>query len=1180
MGGTTVFDRLDDDQRKAVALRNNGAVSAGAGSGKTTVLAARYLDLIFSSGADVRSILCLTFTRKAQAEMQSRVWRELSSSPDPRARVQVERFSEASISTIDSFCGSVLRSSAQDYGYAPDFKVDDDEAKRIAEEEALRFLLERREDAAFSELFSRMPFERVWRELFAEAVYRFSHPAPRAEGNFAAMPAMASQALARTTARTANELDDAVSAGLGALGLGTPHTAKGLASAALFRQLGTALQQGSLALILSAGGMEKVLSATGALSDWNLSAFGRSEVETELKKAAGAGKEAARRLRNLAKASSLEELSEKVLGLLAEFAETYKAAKRARGIMGFRDAAVCAVDLLTRRTDIRAYYKRRYRYIMVDEFQDDDELQKELLYLLAEAEGSFAAGIPGPAALAPDKLFFVGDGKQSIYRFRGADVSVFNRLGAELSPPPPAAAATPPTAPGGNAAPSLRTNYRSEPALVAFFNGLFSRVFGEASEDFEARYEEALARAARPGLEPSLRLLWKERKVPAEGRWRTRDEALAEGVARFIAESVAAGNLPVPDGKEGTRPARYDDFAVLFRSTTKQYLLERFLRLHKVPYAAQSPRGLFVESPANDIYAALRLALLPSDRTAYATVLRSPLGALSDDGFVRILAAKKAAFSPEDESLLSADDVMRYRRAAGIHAELGRRVDRESLSSLVSWLWFECGLRLAILRRPDAHPYLEHYDFLYALAARADGEGSSAQAFLSELEPLMGKPEKLDDLEAQREAGSGVKLMSIHRSKGLEFPVVILPWIENKGRNEGPGEAFYVSEDAGLTLNLCPWDEPGAKRANIFYEAAKELDARKEAAETKRLFYVACTRAETHLVFAAVEPHARDNKGSSFLGLLTTCGGRPDEDGKLEGLPPEVVVENVPDLSAKDYGALAGAGRQPQDPVRLAAAYGSAEPLERSFERKLIPATLLGMAEEAKKAAGTEATGAAAGSAAPRGATQAAGQMTGAEEFAASPVDGLELPEGLFGTACHALIEADLAGRPLVLPDALSGQIPDNAREVFMAEARRLARTFLDSAFRKGFVSMPRHASEKGLILGLPEGYALSCRLDLVLESEAEIVIVDFKSNRTRVPGEYDLQLAAYKTACRKLAPGKKVRAFLFWLRADRAEEVERETGPEELLELARIAARMPKDGEPVEEAPSLLQGVFRARMT
>ena len=1168
MGGTTVFDRLDDDQKKAVALRKNGAVSAGAGSGKTTVLAARYLDLIFSSGADVRSILCLTFTRKAQAEMQSRVWRELSSSMDPRARTEVERFSEASISTIDSFCGSVLRSSAQDYGYAPDFEVDDGEAKRIAEEEALRFLLERREDKALSELFSRMTFERVWRELFAEAVYRFSHPAPRPEGDFSAMPALAQAALGRSIAGTATELDGAIAAGLGALGLGTPHTTKGKECADLFRQLNASLPQGCLAVAVATGGMEKLLSVSQELSCWNLSHFGKTAVENELKKAAKAGKEAACRLRTLEKAANLAELSGKVLGLLAEFADIYKAAKRARGVMGFRDAAVCAVDLLSRRTDIRAYYKRRYRYVMVDEFQDDDELQKDLLYLLGEADSRLVAGVPGPSDLATDKLFFVGDGKQSIYRFRGADVSVFNRLGDELSTPPSAAAVPAATAAPAGAAPSLRTNYRSEPALVSFFNGLFARVFGGASEDFEARYEEALARAARPGLEPSLRLLWKARKAPGEGRWRTRDEALAEGVARFIADSVAAGSLQVPDGKEGTRPAGYDDFAVLFRSTSKQYLLERFLRLHKVPYAAQSPRGLFVESPANDIYAALRLALLPSDRTAYATVLRSPLAALSDDGFVRILASGKGAFAPEVESVLSSDDVMRYRRAVGIHNELGKRVDRESLSSLVSWLWFECGLRLAILRRPDAHPYLEHYDFLYALAARADGEGSSAQAFLSELEPLMGKPEKLDDLEAQREAGSGVKLMSIHRSKGLEFPVVILPWIENAGRKKGPGEAFYVSEEAGLTLNLCPWDEPGAKRVNIFYDSAKELDARKEAAETKRLFYVACTRAETHLVFAAVEPHAKDEKGSSFLGLLTTCGGRPDEDGELGGLPPEVVVEIVPDLSAEDYGKLAGAGRQPQNPARLAAAYGSAEPLERSFERRLIPATLLGLAAQRKAAVLAAASGrAAAGSA---GQTPAR-PLPSAEDFAALPVDDLELPEGLFGTACHALIEAGLAGHPLVLPDALTSQIKEGARETFMADANRLARTFLGSSFLQGFASMPSRASEKGLILGLPEGYALSCRLDLVWESEGEIVIVDFKSNRTRIPGEYDLQLAAYKTACRALAPGKKVRAFLFWLRAERAEEIQREADLEELLDLARMAASMPQDDAQAEEGPTLL---------
>ena len=481
--------------------------------------------------------------------------------------------------------------------------------------------------------------------------------------------------------------------------------------------------------------------------------------------------------------------------------------------------------------------------------------------------------------------------------------------------------------------------------------------------------------------------------------------------------------------------------------------------------------------------------------------------------------------------MLTTDDVERYRRAAAIFSGLSARVDRQELSSIVTWLWFDCGLRLSILRQLDAHPYLEHYDYLYALASRADDEGSSAAAFLSRLEPLMGKPEKLDDLDAQREAGSGVRIMSIHRSKGLEFPVVILPWIENTGRRDGAGEAFYLSEEAGLTLNLCPFDDPEARRSNVFYEEAKELDQAKAAAETKRLFYVACTRAETHLVFAAVEPHAEDRKGSSFLSLLAGGGGKPGEDGSFADLPKEVQVSVLPDLPEEEYRRLAGSGRTRPDPASFAAAYAAALPLDRSFGPRVLPATLLGTA----------------------GTTAAAG-----ETLPASKTDGMELPEGLFGTACHALIEAGIKGLPLELPDRITGQVPLADRGTFGAEARRLAASFLDSAFWKGLSRMPRIESEKGIILSLGGGFSLTCRLDLALESEDELVIVDFKSNRERQAGLYDIQLAAYKAACGCLAPGKRVRAFLFWLRAARVEEVGLELPREGLLALAREAASRP----------------------
>ncbi len=1119
----SVFDHLDPDQLEAVRLRANGAVSAGAGSGKTTVLAARYLDLVFSSGADVRSILCLTFTRKAQAEMQARVYRELSASTQALARAQVERFAEASISTIDAFCAQVLRSSAQDYGYAPTFEVDDEASRKLAEEEALRWLLARREDPVLAELFARLGFETTWKALFAEAAYSFAGPARRPEHDIQAMPGRAKASLEAARARAWAGLAATVEAARAALAEGEAHTAKGKAATAAFLGL-AALLDGLEGKAPEAPGPE-----VRALAELNQAAYGKSPVEQALKEAAKAARAGAERLLQLEAAARTAPFEASVLAELAAFAEAYRRAKTEAGIMGFRDVATCAVDLLSRRTELRAWYKARYRYIMVDEFQDDDEVQKELLYLLAEDPRLAKPGIPGPADLAPDKLFFVGDDKQSIYRFRGADVAVFNRLGRELAPPVVETGARP--AGGDQASLRLRTNYRSEPGLLAFFNSLFARVFAGATEDYEARFSEALARAASPGVSPQLRLLWKPRSAGQDGGLRSDDEALAKGIADFICAAVREGSLLLPDGQGGTRKAGYDDFAVLLRSTSKQYLLERFFRLSKLPYTATSLRGLFVESPANDIYAALRLALLPQDRFSYATVLRSPLCGISDDGMVLLLSSGLPAFDPQGAGLLGPGDRACLERAGQTYRVLREGVDRRPLADLVSYLWFEGGLRLSILRKPDAHPYLEHYDYLFHLAAKADAKAEGAASFLSALEPLMGKPEKLEDDSIQREAGQGIKLMSVHKSKGLEFPVVILPWIEGTGRKDGPGEAFYLSESAGITLNLRPWDDPDAKKSNVFFSEAKEAEAARQAAETKRLFYVACTRAETHLIFAAAEPRGTDHQGASFLALLTGGAEVPGEAGDFAALPAEIQVREVPALGEEEYLRLAGSAHRAAGEA-LDGAYGSATARELSFPRRSYPASILS-----------------------RLSLGGPGAEEG-EDLGAIPADSLQAPASLFGTACHALVEEGLAGRPLVLGDEILGKVDEAEEALFLSEARRLAQGFLDSAFAGKLRGLGSLGSEKGLILALPGGGRLVCRLDLLAESPTEAIVVDFKSDRRRVPGEYDGQLAAYRAACQALLPQKKVSTFLYWLRSGQAEEIAAEIGSGELESLLAEADR------------------------
>ena len=892
MTETELEKRLDPDQRQAVRMRENGAVSAGAGSGKTTVLAARYLDLVTRDGADVRSIVVLTFTRKAAAQMYGRIYRELLSSPDLRAREQVDRFSEAQISTLDSFCSLILRPEAQEYGYPPDFRVDDEECRRIAETQALSFLLERREDPALREAFAHLGFESAWKDLFADAAFRLWTPA--AAPDIPGMIRLQKRALVELVRAKVRIVQDAArrvadeAAAAAKLGL------RAAEAAAVLSSLPDDLAD------RDAVAAAEALTGAAALS---LQGFGRSDAEVRIKEAVKEAREAARWVPDAAEMEKRAPLTDRLLELLSELGERVRKARRLARLMSFRDVSATAVDLLARRPDVRAYWKRRFRFIMIDEFQDDDRLQKDLLFLLAEREGRGDLGVPDKEDLEPRKLFFVGDEKQSIYRFRGADVSVFRGLEEEL----------------GAGGPALRTNYRSEPALVEFFDELFERVFAGAEQPYEARFAPTKPRAATPGLEASIRYLIKKRRPPRDREgFRSDDEALAHAIASFVRDSVEGKKLRVPrtddipDGRTAWRHAGYDDFAILLRSTSKQYLLEKHLRLLQVPYSSGDVCGLFTEAPANDIYQALRLAVFPDDGPAFAAFLRSPFVRLSDDGLVSVLALGLPAFAEGSETAagLSQDDAARYGRGREILERVQGGADREPISALVRRLWYAEGLRLWLLRKPDAHPFLEHFEYIFRLAADADARCLPLASFVSELEALAGTTERLPDLDAPREAASGLRILTVHKAKGLEFPVVILPFLEGTGKSGGNGQAWYHSGEHGITLNLKAWDDPDARRVNVFYDMAREKEDAQEEAERKRLFYVACTRASAHLVFAASEPDSADRRRAAFHTLLAGGDGlRAEDTGRFSSLPDSVKEVAVPDLTEAEYAKLFSGGK-------------------------------------------------------------------------------------------------------------------------------------------------------------------------------------------------------------------------------------------------------------------------------
>jgi len=810
--------------------------------------------------------------------------------------------------------------------------------------------------------------------------------------------------------------------------------------------------------------------------------------------------------------------AERLTGLLERFRERVVSEKRRLALLSYHDVTRLAIRTLAEDTALRSFYKDRFRAIMIDEFQDNNDEQKELLYLVAERSDVTSSGVPPAAALDPGKLFFVGDEKQSIYRFRGADVSVFRTLATELARAPDGDE----TADGGAPETDLRlgANYRSEPGLIAFFNELFPLVFADPQRDYEARFEPLGSRDATPGVTPRVELWRLEHRESGDTLHLDDTDAEAYHIASWIRSVVDGNALKVRADDGEVRPAGYADVAILMRSSSNQIRLERMLRLFGIPYVSQAARSLFLEAPVNDIYQALQLVTYPNDRVAYAGYLRSPLVGLSDEGIVRQLLHEGELLG--EVAGHTPDDLGRLELARERYAELCALADSRPITELLHTIWYDWGYRYHLLRREQYVPYLEYYDLFWELAHTFESEGFAA--FVDEVRRHVGQNEKLDELEIIRGEADGVQIMTVHKSKGLEFPVVIVANAGNRGRNDSvSAQPFYWSDTRGLAFNtgVLPPGSVREKAANYLY--THELDERKaqEQAELKRLLYVAATRAESHLVFSGI---LRGDE-RSLMGILS-----PAFDAALEALgDADGLTVSVRDLEAVPAEEERQARRSEarRDVETLAVAYDSTPVVDRAFPRVEWTATALNAAARGPRLA-------------------AAGEHASA--LAVDAVIEEHDLAALFGTYCHYCIEHDDELPPSGPPDPrglppsvrLPDRVPAPDREAFYRDGADLARGFLASPVAARLADAKAVEHEVAFLLDAraldpallaePDARIVRGQIDLLAEFDDRVLVVDFKTDRELDPDHYRTQMAVYRAAAAALS-GKPVDVELFDLR-------------------------------------------------
>jgi ATP-dependent helicase/nuclease subunit A len=596
----------------------------------------------------------------------------------------------------------------------------------------------------------------------------------------------------------------------------------------------------------------------------------------------------------------------------------------------------------------------------------------------------------------------------------------------------------------------------------------------------------------------------------------------------------------------------------LQRSYAHQDALERQCKNFDIPFSADRPEGIFNDAPVNDLLMFLRLLAYPEDRLAYAALIRSPFMRLSDVTLSVCLLKRGAA--PFDEALetdIPPEDLELYRRARGLYRAMSDAARTLPVTGILTRLWYDEGYRYETLWSRPSQIYGELFDLFFEVARNMDSRGKSLPDFLDYMDGLVNREEKLDDLNLPPEGGTaGVRLMSIHRSKGLEFPVVFVFGCGSERKRPVNGDTVYFSDRWGLSLNLPPAGELPGEFGNYFYNIGREEEALKETAELRRLLYVAMTRAESRLFVTASLPKAAGDAGiagdtaqsirerlaalyakrpeaaSSFLDLLipplvTADGG--DAPFVIEPIPLRTreEIRHSASNAARDAARRARSGA----PVSMAdAAARAAHYYDRAETIVTPPPPLTSLSASELELAGPAAR-------AFKGGAQGA-----AED---DPVDRVIRRAGLeaadFGTVVHGFLEALFKNAPPRIPPRIQARLGgDRDLPLVREAAERLARGFIDSDLGQMSLRASFREAEFPLVTMMEAGAGkipVSGRIDLLFEWEGAMHVVDFKTDRVREPERYLPQLAVYRRAVSDIF-GKPVRAWLFYLRGAHAAEV------------------------------------------
>lgn len=1057
-------------------IKSNVSLLAGAGSGKTYVLMKRFVQILRSDlSVNPTNIVAITFTRKAADEIKGRVRQAVSECVEQaqndlerlRWQEHLQKVESAPISTIHSLCSRILRDNPVETQLDPEFTIlEDFEAQDFFKETLQQYLRKNiKENAALRRLVQTYGVNSFVNQVTAlgdklsELVREDNLAEPYLKAK-EELPALQQKLFAAV--RTVIEAREAL--GAKTKGRQTLTEAAGLLDE-MQKQLLAPEPDCSL---LDASGVVKVSGKALAAELTNLKNL-RHELNHVLLNAKGC------------------DLVQDWLAVLQEFYACLSARKQENNVLFNDDLDLLAIEHLQKNEALQQKYQERYKYIMVDEFQDTNERQRQLIYLLC-----------GNKLDNKNNLFIVGDVKQSIYRFRHADVSVFNRVKEDIAQ---------------NAGKNLgmKTNFRSTQSIVESCNTAFCQLMDLPKEEICLEHHEG---ANTGGAKVCLLQVPYKSKDDDLGAKEDKWQKEAEAIAAYLQQEL-------PKVEPQLRPGASK--AILLRAMTHCEILRQTLQGYGINCVVVKGKGFYEQQEVLDI-----LNLLAALHNRYASLelagaLRSNYFGLDDATLTQLFwqtdkdkplwdvlqavgsGELQLNLQPEQQALAmhAAERLHSLRQASALMA----------LPELFAQLWDELKPEFVLSQQENGPSKLANVKKLRRLAQQyCQTKQASLAEWLQNVKDLRASSSK--EPAATVQADDALQIMTIHNSKGLEFDLVILPQLDKSVKGDTASIKYLPGKEGeqGLLGIKVPDKEMQLQNSGV-YELAKARDSELEEEESRRLLYVAMTRAQKQLLMVGTV--AEEKLPEAVIGLPSAKGWwqqlqavyEVDWD-KQESSCPWVRLLCAAALSP----AVVQQGEQQQlalEPLSLAplpayAACGrtcfTASALQTYLhcQRQYYYQQVLAVPELEQTVAGEQAH---------------------------------ELPASVTGSIVHKALELyNGYNAEAVFAIALEEFAPGAAA----TQAKSMFDAYIVSDLYKALPKKQKRELE--FVQPLQQELAAEGVIDLLaFDEDDNMIIVDYKTGTPPEPDEvklgYAYQLALYKDAAEKLYPGKRVvRAELHFL--------------------------------------------------